>query len=33
MAKQASTRWKLLPANGRFAGGSALVDAIDQRTG
>jgi hypothetical protein len=36
MAKQASTLRKLLPrslADGRFAGGAALVDAIDQRAG
>jgi hypothetical protein len=36
MVKQASTLWKLLLrslAEGRFAGGSALIDAIDQRAG
>jgi hypothetical protein len=36
MVKQASTLWTLLLrslADGRFAGGSALIDAIDQRAG
>jgi hypothetical protein len=36
MAKEASTLWKLSLrslADGRFAGGSALIDAIDQRAG
>ena len=36
MVRQASTLWKplLRPlAEGRLAGGSALIDAIDQRAG